>query len=233
MEAGLNGFRIKRVHYGKFGLEIIGEPPYFSKPNAPSPFTINTSDSLLPSHPISSPSLSSSVAHFLLPLPFVAFSVPSLPAAHGGDRRYLLTSSLNPTKTLCLFLSLASFTPPPSLSQVPIFSLPATASFRPPHNSLHRRKLTLGFPYFFFTIVFFFFFVSPSLCSIYGGDGGGLWRGDASPHHKHQQNHSSFLTFSSSRFSLLIFVRFLRSPPSSSIFSGELDDVWRLGKSKL
>ena len=35
LEAGLNGFRIKRVHYGKFGLQIIREPPYFSKPNTP------------------------------------------------------------------------------------------------------------------------------------------------------------------------------------------------------
>ena len=33
MEAGLNGFRIKRVHYGKFGLQIIREPPYYTKPN--------------------------------------------------------------------------------------------------------------------------------------------------------------------------------------------------------
>ena len=39
-EAGLNSFRIKRVHYGKFGLQIIREPPNFSKPNAPSPFYI-------------------------------------------------------------------------------------------------------------------------------------------------------------------------------------------------
>ena len=42
LEAGLNGFRIKRVHYGKFGLQIIREPPNFSKPNAPSPFYIKT-----------------------------------------------------------------------------------------------------------------------------------------------------------------------------------------------
>ena len=26
LEAGLNGFRIKRVHYGKFELQIIREP---------------------------------------------------------------------------------------------------------------------------------------------------------------------------------------------------------------
>ena len=31
LEAGLNGFRIKRVHYGKFGLQIIREPSNFSK----------------------------------------------------------------------------------------------------------------------------------------------------------------------------------------------------------
>ena len=33
LEAGLNGFRIKRVHYDKFGLQIIREPPYYIKPN--------------------------------------------------------------------------------------------------------------------------------------------------------------------------------------------------------
>ena len=42
LEAGLNGFKIKRVHYGKFGLQIIREPPYFSDPNMPLPFTLNT-----------------------------------------------------------------------------------------------------------------------------------------------------------------------------------------------
>ena len=48
LEAGLNGFRIKRVHYGKFGLQIIREPPNFSKPNAPLPLLYkNPSDSLL------------------------------------------------------------------------------------------------------------------------------------------------------------------------------------------
>ena len=94
-----------------------------SKPNAPSPFTINTSNCLLPSHPISFSPVQSA-AHFLIPLPSVAFSVPSLPAAHGGDRRYLLTSSLNPTKTLCL--SLTPIRPPSSLPCV----LAGQASFR-------------------------------------------------------------------------------------------------------
>ena len=42
LEAGLSGFKIKRVHYDKFGLQIIREPPYFSDPNTPLPFTLNT-----------------------------------------------------------------------------------------------------------------------------------------------------------------------------------------------
>ena len=42
LEAGLSGFKIKRVHYGKFGLQIIRESPNFSKPNAPLPFYIKT-----------------------------------------------------------------------------------------------------------------------------------------------------------------------------------------------
>ena len=33
LEAGLSGFKIKRVHYGKFGLQIIIYHPYYTKPN--------------------------------------------------------------------------------------------------------------------------------------------------------------------------------------------------------
>ena len=47
-------------------------------------------------------------------------------------------------------------------------------------------------------------------------------------------NHRALLPFlSPSRSSLLIFMLFLHSPSSSFIFSGELDDVRRWGKSKL
>ena len=48
LEAGLNGFRIKRVHYGKFGLQIIREPSNFSKTKrAPPLIYINPPPSLL------------------------------------------------------------------------------------------------------------------------------------------------------------------------------------------
>ena len=33
LEASLSGFKIKRVHYGRFGLQIIIYHPYYTKPN--------------------------------------------------------------------------------------------------------------------------------------------------------------------------------------------------------
>ena len=39
MEAGLNGFRIKRVHYGEFGLQIIREPLNSANQTRPPSFS--------------------------------------------------------------------------------------------------------------------------------------------------------------------------------------------------
>ena len=35
LETGLSGFKLKRVHYGKLGLQITKNHPYFPQPNTP------------------------------------------------------------------------------------------------------------------------------------------------------------------------------------------------------
>ena len=46
LETGLSGFKLKRVHYGTFGLWIIITPPHSTQPNTPSfPSLLKFSDS--------------------------------------------------------------------------------------------------------------------------------------------------------------------------------------------
>ena len=59
LEAGLNGFRIKKVHYDKFELQIIREPPNFNKPNAPLPLLYKKPIGLPPPPHSRAPSASS------------------------------------------------------------------------------------------------------------------------------------------------------------------------------
>ena len=91
LEAGLNGLKIKRVHYGKIELQIIREPPYFSDPNAPSPFSLNIGPSiLLLLLRLRSTSSSSSVLHVRRP----PWRPPLTATAARRRRRRDLPSSL-------------------------------------------------------------------------------------------------------------------------------------------
>ena len=56
LEAGLSGFELKRVHYGKFGLQIITNLPYYTQPNTPLLLLLNKTRR---------PSLPSPFLHFL------------------------------------------------------------------------------------------------------------------------------------------------------------------------
>ena len=104
LEAGLSGFKIKRVHYGKFGLQIIIYHPCYTKPNKAFSSLITPKPDL---HP---PSLSN-------PSPFSSLRLllrSSLRTGDGGSqgrRRRppsFLTSPLSLTQNLFPFLSLAS-----------------------------------------------------------------------------------------------------------------------------
>ena len=48
METGLSGFKIKRVHYGEFGLQIIYNPFISLKQTLPPPFHFSDQQSPLP-----------------------------------------------------------------------------------------------------------------------------------------------------------------------------------------
>ena len=83
MTFGLSGFKIKRVHYGKFGLQIIITHLISLKPNTPSTFISlqnrHTHTSLLHHFRFFTPTHTYSFFFSIstTPIPFLAFSSPN------------------------------------------------------------------------------------------------------------------------------------------------------------